>query len=64
MLTFCGFKKMHPHDSQSIIRLAYKEAVDKSSIKGHLKECSDDAIAVYTKLKKDFSTFDKGRAKH
>jgi DNA-directed RNA polymerase subunit L len=57
MLTFCGFKKMHPHDSQSIIRLAYKEAVDKSSIKGHLKECSDDAIAVYTKLKKDFTKF-------
>jgi DNA-directed RNA polymerase subunit L len=57
MLTFCGFKKMHPHDSQSIIRLAYKEPVDKSSIKGHLKECSDDAIAVYTKLKKDFTKF-------
>ncbi len=66
MLTFCGFKKMHPHDTQSIIRLAYKEAVDKSSIKGHLKECSDDAIAVYTKLRKDFSksTFEKGGAKH
>ena len=60
MLTFCGFKKMHPHDSESIIRLAYKEAVDKSSIKGHLKECSDDAIAVYTKI----STFGKGGAKH
>lgn len=55
VLTFCGFKKMHPHDNYSIIRVAYKIAVEKSTIKGHLKECIDDAIGVYTKLKKDFT---------
>ena len=55
MLTFCGFKKMHPHDNYSIIRLAYKEAVDKSTIKGHLKECSDVAIEIYSKLRKEFT---------
>ena len=60
MLTFCGFKKMHPHDSYSIIRLAYRDAVEKSTIKGHLKECSDDAIQIYTKLRKDFTKFVKG----
>jgi DNA-directed RNA polymerase subunit L len=60
MLTFCGFKKMHPHDNYSIIRLAYSKAVEKSTIKGHLKECIDDAIEVYTKLKKDFTKFVKG----
>ena len=60
MLTFCGFKKMHPHDNYSIIRLAYKQAVEKSTIKGHLKECIDDAVEVYTKLKKDFTKFVKG----
>jgi len=59
ILTFCGFKKMHPHDNYSIIRLAYKEAVEKSTIKGHLKECIDDAIQVYNKLKKDFTKFVK-----
>ena len=57
MLTYCGFKKMHPHDNYSIIRVAYKEPVDKSSVKGHFKECSDDAITVYTKLQKDFTKF-------
>lgn len=53
-LTFCGFKKMHPHDMQSIIRVAYRDAIDISTIKGHLKECLDDAIQVFTKVKKEF----------
>jgi DNA-directed RNA polymerase subunit L len=54
ILTFCGFKKLHPHDDFSIIRLAYKEPVEKSTIKGNLKECIADSVEVYTKLKKDF----------
>jgi DNA-directed RNA polymerase alpha subunit len=52
ILNFCGFKKMHPHDKDSIIRLAYMDALEKSSIKGHLKECIDDAKKVYVKLQK------------
>jgi len=59
ILTYCGFKKMHPHDSYSIIRIAYKEPVEKSTIKGHLNECIDNSIQVYTKLKKDFTQFVK-----
>ena len=53
ILTFCGFKKMHPHDSDSIIRIAYAEAIEKSTIKGHFKECIADAKAVFGKIKKD-----------
>jgi len=59
ILTFCGFKKMHPHDTYSIIRLAYAEPVEKSTIKGHLKECIDYSIGVYTKIKKEFTKFVK-----
>jgi DNA-directed RNA polymerase subunit L/DNA-directed RNA polymerase alpha subunit len=33
ILTYCGFKKDHPHDSHSIIRLAYKEPSDTNFIK-------------------------------
>ena len=58
-LTFCGFKKMHPHDNYSIIRVAYKDAVDKSTIKGSLKECIDDAKQVFGKIKKEFLRFVK-----
>jgi len=55
MLTYCGFKKFHPHDDYSIIRVAYTNPVEKSTIKGHFKECIDDSIEVYTKLKKEFT---------
>jgi len=64
VLTYCGFKKMHPHDSSSIIRLGYKDAVDKAVIKGNLKECIENGKQIYAKLKKEFlkfhSTFKKG----
>jgi DNA-directed RNA polymerase subunit L len=53
-LTFCGFKMMHPHDSYSIIRVAYKEPVEISTIKGHLKECISDSVEVYRKISKEF----------
>jgi len=55
-LTYCGFKKYHPHDSYSIIRVGYHEPVEKSTIKGHLKECIMDAIQIFQKMKKDFLT--------
>jgi DNA-directed RNA polymerase subunit L len=54
MITFCGFKMLHPHDSYSIIRVAYKEPVEVSTIKGHIKECINDSIEVFTKIRKEF----------
>jgi len=54
MMTFCGFKMMHPHDSYSIIRMAYKEPVEVSTIKGHLKECIEASNDTYQKLRKEF----------
>jgi len=53
--TFCSFKKIHPHDIFGIIRLAYKKSVDKTIVKNNLKECCDDAIKIYTKIKTDFT---------
>lgn len=54
ILSFCGFKKMHPHDSDSIIRIAYKETnIDKTYIKQNLLACTEDAIDVYKKIKKN-----------
>ena len=50
---------MHPHDNYSIIRVSYNEPVEKSTIKGHLKECLQLSNEVYSKLKKDFTKFVK-----
>jgi DNA-directed RNA polymerase alpha subunit len=55
MLTFCGFKKMHPHDSYSIIRLAYLEPVSKSGVKANLLDCIRDAINIYDQIDKQFN---------
>ena len=53
-LSFCGFKKMHPHDDNSIVRVAYREAVETITIKQNLKECIVNAITVYTTIHKIF----------
>ena len=54
ILTFCGFKMMHPHDSYSIIRVAYRDPVEISTIKGHIKECIMLSMDVYKKIRKEF----------
>jgi len=54
MLTYCGFKMLHPHDSYSIVRVAYKNPVEISTIKGHFKECITDSINIYEKIQKEF----------
>ena len=51
-LSFCGFKKFHPHDDDSIIRLAYIDPVEISMIKQNVVECLKNAIDVFTKIKK------------
>jgi len=52
ILTFCGFKKMHPHDPNSLIRLAYKDSADKSTVKQNLMVCIEEALKVFKKIKR------------
>ena len=54
ILNYCGFKKMHPHDSDSIIRLAYKETTEISTIKQNLKACISEAKLVFEKIGEKF----------
>lgn len=54
IMTYCGFKKMHPHDNYSLIRVAYKDPIDKASIKINLKSCVDDAVKVFSRIKSMF----------
>jgi DNA-directed RNA polymerase alpha subunit len=54
VLTFCGFKMLHPHDSYSIIRVGYKEPVEISYIKGNIKQCITNSIDTFNKMRKEF----------
>ena len=49
-LSYCGFKKFHPHDSYSIIRIAFAEKMDKTMARQCLREACVLAQEVCTKL--------------
>jgi DNA-directed RNA polymerase subunit L len=53
-VTFCGFNKMHPHDTDSIVRVAYKKSVSVSDICQNLLTVISDAIVIYTKIEEMF----------
>ena len=55
-MTFCGFKKMHPHDTDSIIRVAYKDPVDKAGVKTNLTMCVAESIELLNKIRAMFAT--------
>lgn len=50
VLNFCGFKKMHPHDTKSIIRIAFAESGEKSEVKKILAEAGLRAQEVFKKV--------------
>jgi len=50
LFSFCGFKKYHPHDTDSKIRIAYKLPTDKHMLRQHLKMVCVSAEAVFKKL--------------
>jgi hypothetical protein len=54
IFSFCGFKKLHPHDSDSKIRIAYKLPTDKHMLRQHLKTVCIDAISIFEKINKMF----------
>lgn len=51
-LSFCGFKKFHPHDEESIIRLAYHKNGDKSMVRNYLTNACTKCKELYTRIYK------------
>jgi DNA-directed RNA polymerase subunit L len=45
-LNFCGFKKFHPHDTKSVIRMAFINKNDKTVINRYVRESCVDAQQV------------------
>lgn len=46
-LNFCGFKKFHPHDTKSIIRVAFIDKQDKSVVNHYLRDACVDAQQAF-----------------
>jgi DNA-directed RNA polymerase subunit L len=50
-LSFCGYKKMHPHDPHSILRLAYTKKTETTVIQKNLELAAISAIDVFCKIR-------------
>lgn len=54
ILSFVGFRKYHPHDTYSIIRVAFQDQEnEKESVYQIMKEASEHCIQVFKKIKQD-----------
>ena len=53
-IKYCGFKKTHPHDDHSIIRVSYIAKADKTWLKNHLKESCAEASAIFKAISTKF----------
>ena len=49
-LTFCGFRKMHPHDESSIIRIAFVDRTDKELVRKILSQSCLTASELMTSI--------------
>lgn len=54
-LTFCGFKKPHPHINQSLLRIGFIEPTDKMVVMRILLSATDDLIKIYNDMGKYFA---------
>ena len=54
-LTFVGFKKLHPHDTFSVLKLAFIMEVDNNYIRQLIRTALSDCMEVFDKIKKMFS---------
>lgn len=56
-LTYCGFKKLHPHDTYSIIRVAYYEEPTITILQENVNDCLLTSIKLFEKIKQLFNKY-------
>ena len=54
-ITFCGFRKPHPHIDTSVLRVAFKTDIDNTEIITYLVTACSMNIEIYDKLSKNFA---------
>lgn len=53
-LDFCGFKKFHPHDLKSTIRIAFRETADKTMAKQYVRTAANEVMEIFKGVFKMF----------
>jgi DNA-directed RNA polymerase subunit L len=49
-ISFCGFRKNHPHDTHSMIRMAFNAPTDVDIVNTYLIQAARDSAAVFQSL--------------
>ena len=53
--TYVGFRKNHPHDSTSFIRIGYKSSFTSSDdVKSDVEDACEEAIKIYSTIASEF----------
>ena len=53
-LSFCGFKKLHPHNTDSFIRISFNENKDKTRVREILRSACLDAREIFNNIRELF----------
>ena len=57
IVSFCGFKKPHPHALDSFILVAFKEETDLSKVQEHVSKVVIECISIFKSLFESFNDF-------
>jgi DNA-directed RNA polymerase subunit L len=49
-VSFCGFRKPHPHSTDSLIRIAFHNPIEIVGVSGYLQGATDNAIQAYKQI--------------
>lgn len=55
-ISFCGFKKEHPHDENSILRIAFQEGGDEIKVRECLRTVCGKAHAIFERIGRFFGS--------
>jgi DNA-directed RNA polymerase subunit L len=58
-VTYCAFRKIHPHNPDSMIRVGFADTVgvDESIVAEYITTCARDAIAVFEHIRDQFREY-------
>ena len=57
IVSFCGFKKPHPHALDSYIIVSFKDEIELSKVQEHISKVILESISVFKSLFDSFNDF-------
>ena len=57
IVSFCGFKKPHPHALDSYIIVSFKDEIELSKVQEHVSKVVLESISVFKSLFESFNDF-------